>query len=240
MCMDKQKKRYYEAYDDRYRQVHQKSLKWFSDSPSEIVEKTIQKYGVTNHSTILEIGCGEGRDAVYLLRNGYTVLATDISPTVIEHCKGWFPEFATSFRVLDCLSQQLPNTFDFIYAISVLHMLVLDADRKRFYEFLLKHLKKDGIALICTIGDGNEEWHSNIETAFELQKRTHEATGEQLLIAGTSCRKVGFDTLNKELADNSLELLESGITSIMPDFPTIMFAVVKWRGPSEGALPLLP
>ena len=42
-------------------------------------------------------------------------------------------------------------------------MLVLDKDRKSFYQF-----KENGIALICTIGDGKKEWHSNIEDARKL------------------------------------------------------------------------
>lgn len=229
----KRERQYYEAYDDRYRQVHQKSLKWFSDCPSEIVEETLIKYKKDNKLKIIEIGCGEGRDAVYLLNKGYNVVATDISPVVIEHCKEWFPDYSSSFKVLDCLSQQLNDKFDFIYAVSVLHMLVVDEDRKQFYQFIYEHLREDGFALICTMGDGNEEWHSNIASAFNLQKRTHESTGQEILIAGTSCRKVNFNTLRKELGNNNLKLLESGITSIKPDFPTIMYAVVKKYIPAE-------
>lgn len=103
----KKERQYYEAYDDRYRQVHQKSLKWFSDSPSQIVEETLQKYKTDDRMKILEIGCGEGRDAVYLLEKGYHVTATDISPVAIEHCKEWFPDYSNCFQVLDCLSQHL-------------------------------------------------------------------------------------------------------------------------------------
>lgn len=51
----KKERQYYEAYDDRYRQVHQKSLKWFSDSPSQIVEETLQKYKTDDRMKILEI-----------------------------------------------------------------------------------------------------------------------------------------------------------------------------------------
>ena len=83
------------------------------------------------------------------------------------------------------------------------------------------------------IGRRQRKWSSDIGSAFELQKRTHETTGQELEIAGTSCRKVNFNTLGKELADNKLELLESGITSIEPDFPTIMYAVIKKYIPAE-------
>ena len=224
--MEKEKN-YYEAYDDRYKQVHEKSLTWFADSPSKIVEEVLLKYQVPKTSKLLEIGCGEGRDAIYLLNQNYNITATDISPAAVGFCKTSFPEYAERFRILDCLSQTCEERFEFIYAIAVLHMLVLDEHRKLFYQFIREHLTEDGIALICTMGDGKSEWQSDIDTAFELQERTHDATGTVLKIAGTTCRRVSFDTLFKELKENGLQSVESGITAIIPDFPIIMYAVVK-------------
>jgi len=221
------RRKYYEAYDDRYKQVHGKSLQWFSDANSGIVDEVIGKYGITATMKLLEIGCGEGRDAIHLLKNGYDLLATDISPAAIDYCRSKCPEKPEAFRVLNCLSDRIEGAFDFIYAIAVLHMLVLDKDRKQFYRFLYEQLGDTGIALICTMGDGKEEWSSKISTAFDLQKRTHEATGEELQLAGTSCRKVSFETLSREIAGSKLRLLESGLTSIGLDFPVIMYAVVQ-------------
>jgi hypothetical protein len=43
----------------------------------------------------------------------------------------------------------------------------------------------------------------------------------------TPCRKVGFDTQFKEIEHSHLTLAEAGLTSIEPDFPTAMFAVLK-------------
>lgn len=106
-------------------------------------------------------------------------------------------------------------------------MLVQDEDRQSFYEFIYNQLSESGIALICTIGDGMEERKTDISQAFSLQKRIHEATGKELFIAGTSCRVVSFDTLSKEITENNLTLLNSGITAIEPDFPTIMYAIIK-------------
>ena len=125
------------------------------------------------------------------------------------------------------MTERINDKFDFIYAISILHMLVLDKDRNLFYQFIYEQLKENGIALICTIGNGYEEWSTDISKAFELQKRTHEVTGEEVHIAGTSCRVVSFDTLSREIDNNNLMLLDSGLTSIEPDFPTIMFVVIK-------------
>lgn len=221
-----EQRRYYEAYDERYKQVHQKSLQWFSSMPSKIVEETIVKYGISAASKILEIGCGEGRDAVYLREKGYDLLATDVSPAAIRYCQEKFPDISQSFQIFDCLTERLDEKYDFIYAVSLLHMLVLDEDRNAFYQCIYEQLNDSGIALICTMGDGSEEWETDISKAFELKSRTHEATGEEVLIAGTSCRVVSFDTLKREIGDNNLMLLESGITSMEPDFPMAMFAVV--------------
>jgi len=58
--------------------------------------------------------------------------------------------------------------FDFIYSVAVIHMLVLDEDRNAFYQFIRSHLRQDGIALICTMGDGNVEMQSDIGKAFEI------------------------------------------------------------------------
>lgn len=58
-------KKYYEAYDDRYNQVYQKSLKWLSALPSKIVEQTMQNHNINKKARVLEIDCGEGRDAFF-------------------------------------------------------------------------------------------------------------------------------------------------------------------------------
>lgn len=176
-------KKYYEAYDDRYKQVHKESITWFSDNNSKIVIDTINQK---------------------------------------KH-----PNNKACFKVLNCLTDNLQVKFDFIYAIAVVHMLVQDEDRQSFYEFIYNQLSDTGIALICSMGDGIEERKTDISQAFNLQKRTHEATGKELFIAGTSCRVVGFDTLSKEIRENNLTMLNSGITAIEPDFPTIMYAIIK-------------
>ena len=100
-------------------------------------------------------------------------------------------------------------------------------DRNLFYTFLNNQLDDNGLALICTMGDGIEEWQTNIDEAFHLQKRTHGETGKELMITATSCRVVGFQTLNTEIKNHNFTLVESGLTSIQPDFPVIMYAIVK-------------
>jgi len=218
---------YYRAYDVRYRQVHEKQLRWFSDAPSPIVDKMLKKYGIGCEREILEIGCGEGRDAAYLLKNGYRVTATDISDEAIRFCREKDPAHAHQYAVLDVIHGRFDRTFDFVYAIAVLHMLILDVDRKKFLEGIGAHLKTEGYALIMSMGDGEEEWQSDLHRAFDNQKRVHEQSGTELNIASTSCRVVSMAHFLSELAAARFSIVESGMTAIEPDFPVCMYAVVK-------------
>lgn len=220
-------RKYYEAYDDRYRQVHSENLQWFAEKPSPIVSQIMDCHAIRPSMRILEIGCGEGRDARPLLKQGYDVLATDISPEAICYCRKLDSQNADRYQILDCLHQHLDMKFDFIYTVAVIHMLVLDQDRAKFYQFIRDHLSSNGIALICTMGDGSFERQSDISTAFELQPRTHEESGKTLQVAGTSCRIVNFPSFEAELQQNNLQILEKGTTSIDTIFSSMMYAVVK-------------
>lgn len=220
---------YYEAYDDRYRQVHSQRLQWFSKEPSAIVSGVMKEFSIGPSSKILELGCGEGRDAGFLLSRGYDVLATDVSSEAITYCQTLFPQYREKFRVMNCITEELDECFDFIYAVAVIHMLVPDEDRDGFYRAIVRHLKPNGVALIGTMGDGSFERQSDIATAFDLQERVHEETGRTLKIAGTSCRIVSSDSFVGELERNGLAVVKQGVTAVEPDFPSMMYAVVKRR-----------
>ena len=220
-------RKYYEAYEDRYRQIHGQNLQWFYSEPTAIVRQTIEKFGIKPNHKLLELGCGEGRDAFPLLLDSYDLLATDISEAAVAYCQTKQPEFAASFQVLDCVSGTLERKFDFIYAVAVVHMLVLDEDRNAFYTFIRNHLTPNGVALICTMGDGEMELQTDIQTAFDLQTRTHEQSGMEVRISATSCRIVNVSNFEAELRRNGLVILEMGQTSAEPDFSALMYAVLK-------------
>ena len=70
-------RKYYEAYDERYRQIHSQNLQWFYDEPTPIVMETIKKFAISHDHKILELGCGEGRDAYPLLKQGFSLRDAD-------------------------------------------------------------------------------------------------------------------------------------------------------------------
>ena len=199
-------KHYYEAYDERYRTIHEKGFSWAGDVATPIVLEVIRRFNFSKEAQILEIGCGEGRDARAVLDEGYNLLATDISPEAISWCKSGYPAYAARFQVLDCLNCDHGGKFDMIYAVAVLHMLVEDEDRKRFYSFIRNHLSDNGIALVCSMGDGESEFSTRAEDAFEIRERKHFSGPVQ--VASTSCRMVGFRRFEEEISEVGLTIVE--------------------------------
>lgn len=223
--MRNENRKYYAAYEERYKAAHEQGVSWASNKNSPIVLEVIKKYNILTEHNLLEVGCGEGRDSRAVLENGYNLMATDISKEAIEYCKNIMPMFRSHFSVLDCMSDRLDKSFDFIYGVAVIHMLVLDEDRDAFYQFIYNHLKPNGLALICSMGDGEFEMQSDISKAFDIQERNHESG--KMMVAGTSCRMVSFKTFDNEISRNGLEVVEKGITSALPDFNSLMYTVVK-------------
>ncbi len=218
-------KKYYEAYDERYKTVHAAGVSWASAEPTPIVLQTIEKYRLGRSAKMLEIGCGEGRDAKALLEKGYDLTAGDISPEAIEYCKKRLPEYKDRFEIIDCVAGRHERRYDFIYAVAVVHILVADEDRDAFYRFVYEHLNDGALALVCSMGDGETERKSDIGEAFELREREHE-TG-RMLVPATSCRTVSFETFEKEIGRNGLEIEEKGLTEALPEFDSLMYALVK-------------
>ena len=217
--------KYYEAYDKRYKQVHDKGLAWSTNSNTEIVEEIIKKYHLDKEN-MLEIGCGEGRDARYLLNKNYNVLATDISQGAINYCIKNDISHKNNYKVLDVLSDNSKDKYGFIYSVACLHMLVLDEDRNKYYKYIYNHLEDNGYALILTMGDGTKESVSDINKAFDNITRTHQKTNQEIEVATTSCRIVNFDTLFKEV-NNKFQIIEYGITKIEEHFDKIMYILIK-------------
>lgn len=219
---------YYKAHDKRYRQTYENNSLWeISERTKEVID-TLKKCKITKNSNILELGCGEGRDAIYLLDNGYNVLGVDYSFAVIDKCNELTNyKYVNNFKQLDLIENSLHEKFDFIYSVAVIHMFVLDEHRNKFYNFIYDHLKDNGIALIISMGDGVLEINSDLEKAFDDTKRVNINTNKEIMVASTSCRVKKIDEMKKEIQLNNLEILEEKIIDDVPSFNKCMLFIVK-------------
>jgi len=223
--------KYYKAYEERYKTYHnQEGQAWAGDRPSYILSDLFEKYiKDKKEASVLEIGCGEGQNAVFLMKKGYNVEATDVSKEAIIWCRKTALEEhldPSKFFVLDAINNKLTKKYNLIYSISTLHMLVLDEDRKKFLDFVYSHLDENGIAIISIMGDGIEEKNdTDIAKSFNIVERV--ANGKTVKVAQTSCRIVNWETFFKEISSSKLMVIEHQVNKEISGFNSSMLVVLK-------------
>ena len=74
---------------------------------------------------VLDVGCGEGKDAVFFARNGYEVDAFDLTETGLEKGRRLADACGTKVRFFqaDALTFRPERTYDIVFSSGVLHYL---------------------------------------------------------------------------------------------------------------------
>jgi len=109
---------------------------------------------VDSTEPILDLGCGVGEPiARYLIGRGYRVLGVDSSPTMIEICRGRFPE--GTWLVGDMRRLRLERRFSGVVAWDSFFHLHRDDQRRMFERFAAHALP--GAPLLFTSGTSKGE-----------------------------------------------------------------------------------
>lgn len=204
-----------------------KNMLWATTKNTKEVIDAIEKYKISKRDKILDLGCGESRDASFLLNEGYNVTAIDYSNEAINKCNELTNnKYQESFKQLDIFKDLLDDKFKFIYSIAVMHMFVLDIHRNKYLKFIYNHLEDSGLALICVMGDGKKEYASDINDALKNSKRKLLHNNEDVEVATTSCRIVNMDTFKNELTNNGFLIKRMWISEDIPEFDKSMCAIV--------------
>lgn len=110
-------------YDDKYRS---EELYW-GKQPSSIARILFQKYPLQEDQTLLDIGCGEGRDSVFFARNGYRVTGFDSSAEGVRKSIALAEEQRLSvvFFQADINEYRIQDFYDVVFASGALHYIPL-------------------------------------------------------------------------------------------------------------------
>jgi SAM-dependent methyltransferase len=151
---------------------------------------------------VLDAGCGQGRNLVYLMRSGFEVFGADDAPAAIEHVRGMAAELgprlpADNFRVEPVEAMSFaPASMDAVLSSAVLHFARDDAHFMAMLSGSWRMLRPGGVffaRLASSIGmenrvrpvegrrhrlpDGSERYL--VDEAFLLART--EALGGELL-----------------------------------------------------------
>lgn len=108
-------------YEEQYKMQEY----YWGVEPNSSCYQVLKMMPPTKHLKILDIGCGEGKDAVFFARNGYDVTAFDIADAGIEKAKRLSEKVGIKVNLFkaDILDYRLDSHFDIIYSSGVLNYI---------------------------------------------------------------------------------------------------------------------
>lgn len=107
------------SYEERYDGQEY----YWGTKPNEMCFEVLRRYYPVKPLKLLEIGCGEGRDAVFFAKNGYQVTAFDVTESGIEKAKRLADLHRAQVRFFraDLRDFRPDEDFDIIYSSGVFH-----------------------------------------------------------------------------------------------------------------------
>lgn len=108
-------------YEDEYKTPDY----YWGTVPNSACYQVLQLMPPARRLKLLDVGCGEGKDAVFFARNGYDVSAFDISDAGIEKTRRLADQAGVHVHVFkaDILDYRLDTHFDIIFSSGVLHYI---------------------------------------------------------------------------------------------------------------------
>ena len=104
----------------------------------------------SNRNVVLDLGCGQGRDALFLGRIGYRVVGVDISDVGIQQLNkvAQQEKLKVEGLVADIYSFGITNEYDIVLLDSMVHFYKNDVEKEtRLLRRIIEEIKPGG--LIC-------------------------------------------------------------------------------------------
>jgi tellurite methyltransferase len=129
-----------------YEEEYKKQDYYWGTEPNKACYQVLQLMPPTRRLKLLDIGCGEGKDAVFFARNGYDVTAFDVSDAGIEKTKRLADKIGVHVNVFkaDILDYRLDTHFDILFSSGVLHYIKPDY-RKEIFDNYKQFTNQNGL-----------------------------------------------------------------------------------------------
>jgi len=113
----------------------------------------------------LDVGCGEGGDAQWLVRQGWQVTAVDISRVALDRAAALAGDLGITWQRLDLLTEAPAETYDLVSA-----QYFVFARGEKILEHVLSAVAPGGTLLVTShAGDGhNDQFYRTDEIADRL------------------------------------------------------------------------
>jgi 2-polyprenyl-3-methyl-5-hydroxy-6-metoxy-1,4-benzoquinol methylase len=143
------------GYDSGYRAC---PCFWGTE-PGKLVRAIVDSVPTLSGTRILDVGCGEGKNAFFFAQHGASVTAIDISELAIDHAKQLWPESPLiEWRISDVRMFELdPGGYDFVVAYGLLHCLGSVEEIKQFVGRLQGSTRPGGYHAIVALNSRHQD-----------------------------------------------------------------------------------
>lgn len=123
-------------FDDRERVYGHEEYYWGTE-PNEMAERAVELAPETDSVTAIDVGAGEGRDAVYFAEQGWDVYAMDVSPNGLAKAERLADRRGVTIRPLeaDANDAALPGAVDVVYSAGTLQYVRPENRARQFAHF---------------------------------------------------------------------------------------------------------
>jgi tellurite methyltransferase len=132
---------------------------FWGTEPGTLVRKLATIVGDFRNLQILDVGCGEGKNAWFFANQGATVRAVDISALAIENgekCFGTSPRIC--WEVADVRTLELRSrAYDIVVAYGLLHCLASATELRDTIARLKSATKSGGFNVVCCFNDRDQD-----------------------------------------------------------------------------------
>lgn len=115
---------------DFWNDIYENSTPAWGRAPARILKTFIKSFPAD--AKILDIGCGEGRNSIYLSELGYAVTGIDISKSAIDFAEK--KQSSCKFYCMDALDIKLDEKFDVIIDFGLFHFMPYEYREKYVYN----------------------------------------------------------------------------------------------------------
>ncbi len=137
-----------------YSKLYKDDSYYWGILPNSFCYTVLEKYPPTRRLKLLEIGCGEGRDAVFFARNGYEVSAYDVVSEGVNKAKQLASLCNVSLNAFtsNMLLFDPEETYDVLYCARSLQYVPRDM-REEFFEKYKKRTNPGGVHAFMVMVD---------------------------------------------------------------------------------------
>jgi 2-polyprenyl-3-methyl-5-hydroxy-6-metoxy-1,4-benzoquinol methylase len=156
------------GYEDGYRHCD----RFWGTHPAEYVVLAMERFANIHDRRALDLGCGEGKNALAMSSAGFEVTAIDVSRTALAHARSAPGAERVNWKNKDLRTLRTGTLFDLVIATGSLHCLDSPAQVEDALANMRASTKAGGLAVVYSFNDGPHDFNGH-QTSFEPVLLSH-------------------------------------------------------------------